>query len=129
MKKMLCCNEKDYFDKLISCLERDGLYEELAFVMLGVDLTLRENDLVALKWSQINFPFVSDVYISKLSSVCSPLKISQNTMDALNNLQHSESELIFNKPSNQYVKNIQKSIGEPKFKGYFLRHIGLILSG
>jgi hypothetical protein len=113
---------------MIHCLENDGLYEELAFVRLGVDLALRGKDLLSIKWSQVNFPFVSDICISKLSRVCSPMKISQDTMDALNNLQHGKSELIFNKPSVQYIKNIQKSIGDSEFKLYFLRHIGLVLN-
>lgn len=58
-----------YYDWVCECLEEDEKYEELAFFKLGVDLMVRQKELTSIKFSQIEFPYVKDIQVTKVVKI------------------------------------------------------------
>lgn len=58
-----------YYDWVCECLEEDEKYEELAFFKLGVDLMVRQMELMNIKFYQIEFPYVKNIQIMKIKKV------------------------------------------------------------
>jgi integrase len=119
---------QSYYTQLIERLENTGSDEDIAFVRLGTNLSLRSREILSLKWSQVNYPYINDIYIEKLNKYYPPLTISEETVNALKKLPRSnDCDLIFNMPSNRYIERIRKSVGEINgivFSAPMMRRIG-----
>ena len=73
---------KMYFDWVCRCLEEDELYEELAYFRLGTELSIRQLELSNIKFSQVEYPYILNIKISKknqLNTTYDPMKISKET--------------------------------------------------
>ena len=60
---------KMYYDWVCKCLTEDEKFEELAFFKLGVDLVVRQKELIDIKFSQIDFPYVKDIEVKKIKKI------------------------------------------------------------
>ena len=124
---------KMYYEWVCKCLVVDEKYEELAFFKLGIDLMIRQKELINIKYSQIYFPYVKDIQIMKIYPNMStpmyykPKEISRDTYDLLNKLWSKDKDKIFDKPVQTYVKSIKESIGDTNFDGCYMRNLGIKL--
>lgn len=125
---------KMYYNWACDCLTKDEKFEELAFFKLGVDLAVRQKELIEIKFSQIDFPYVNDIEVKKMSpnivhpSYYPPREISRDTYDLLNTLwDDGNLGKIFNKSSQDYIASIIESIGDGTFNGHMFRKLGTIL--
>ncbi len=122
---------QNYYDWTIKCLEEDEKYEELAFFMLGVDLMIRQSELINLTFEQFKFPFVNDIKIMKIPKGSLPDKkyapkiISLRTANAVNKIFVADKTKLFDKPLIYYIDSIRKSNGDKNFNGHLMRDIGL----
>ena len=135
-----------YYDWVCECLEEDKKYEELAFFKLGVDLMVRQKELTSIKFSQIEFPYVKDIQVTKVvkipveptedddreykyrlaePSFYEPRLISRDTYDSVNRLWSEGKEKIFEKSALEYSQSIKESIGDIRFNGHMMRGFGL----
>lgn len=120
---------KMYCNWAEKCLADDGKWEELAFFKLGIDLGVRQKELLSIRWDQIDFPYVKDVKILKASSAPRyylPKEISIFTMLTLNELR-TDRELVFTKDAIKMIASIRESIGDNLFHGHTLRKFSAIL--
>lgn len=127
---------KMYYDWVIDCLTEDKKWEELAFFRLGVDLMVRQHELTTIEWSQIDYPYVKNIEISKRvknelqiqrEKYYEPKEISIQTYTALNRIWNNEcTSKIFNKDPIRYIGSIYESIGA-EFRGTYLRSLGVLL--
>lgn len=134
-----------YYDWVCECLEEDEKYEELAFFKLGVDLMVRQKELTSIKFSQIDFPYVKDIQVTKVVKVpvepteeddreykyrfaepsfYEPRPISKTTYDLVNKLWSEGKEKIFEKSTMEYSQSIKESIGDSRFNAHMMRSIG-----
>ncbi len=119
---------KNYYDWTVKCLKEDDKYEELAFFMLGVDLMIRQSELMALTFDQLEFPFVKNIKIMKATLNDKKYEariINVETYEVVRGLQDTGKTKIFDKPSSYYIDSIQKSNGDRYFNGHIMRGIGL----
>lgn len=110
-------------------LTEDEKWEELAFFELGIDLGVRQGELLSVKWSQIDYPYVKNIRILKPNTVedCYPPKeISYSTMKILNMLQNN-NEFVFTKDIVKMIESIRKSIGDNQFSGHMMRKFKIAL--
>ena len=132
-----------YYDWVCQCLTEDEKFEELAFFKLGVDLMVRQMELMSIKFSQIEFPYVKDIQIMKVKKVpvedkngeyryrlvepsyYEPRPITQSTYDLVNKLWVEGKDKIFNKSSLEYASSIADSIGDGRFNAHMMRSIGI----
>ena len=118
-----------YYDWVCKCLEDDEKYEELAFFKLGVDLMVRQKELVNIKFSQIEEQTEDDdreyKYRFAEPSYYEPRPISKSTYDAINRLWTEDKEKIFEKSSVEYTRSIVESIGDDRFNAHMMRSIGI----
>lgn len=111
------------------CLTEDEKWEELAFFELGIDLGVRQKELLSIKWSQVEFPYVNDIAILKATfagQYYSPKEISRSTIKILNKLP-TDRALVFSKDVSQMTESIRESIGDSQFSGHMMRKFGAIL--
>lgn len=109
---------KNYYDWTVKCLKEDDKYEELAFFMLGVDLMIRQSELMNLTFDQFEFPFVKDIKIMKATLSDKKYEariIGAETYEVVKALQDADKVKIFDKPSGYYIDSIQKSNGDRYF--------------
>ena len=124
---------KMYYDWVCKCLTEDEKFEELLFFKLGVDLMVRQKELMSIKYSQIEFPYVKNIQVLKINPNMSqptyyqPREISRDTYDLLNVVCDKDKDKIFDKPTQKYVRSIIKSIGDGNFNALYLRKLGMIL--
>ena len=124
---------KTYYDWVCKCLTEDEKFEELLFFKLGVDLMVRQKELMSIKYSQIEFPYVKNIQVLKINPNMSqptyyqPREISRDTYDLLNVVCDKDKDKIFDKPTQRYVRSIIKSIGDGNFNALYLRKLGMIL--
>lgn len=124
---------KLYYNWVCKCLNDDEKFEELAFFKLGVDLMIRQNELVNITFDQISFPYVNDIQIIKIKNKTStpmyylPKTICINTFNAIRKLNKTGKTKIFDKPAQYYVGSIIKSIGDDRFGGHMMRSLGISL--
>lgn len=119
---------KNYYDWTVKCLKEDEKYEELAFFILGVDLMIRQSELMNLTFDQFEFPFVKDIKIMKASLSDQKYEariINVETYEVVKALQDTGKEKLFDKPSGYYIDSIRKSNGAGCFNGHIMRGIGL----
>ena len=122
-----------YYDWVCKCLTEDEKFEELLFFKLGVDLMVRQKELMSIKYSQIEFPYVKNIQVLKINPNMSqptyyqPREISRDTYDLLNVVCDKDKDKIFDKPTQRYVRSIIKSIGDGNFNALYLRKLGMIL--
>lgn len=122
---------KSYYNWVIDSLTEDEKWEELAFFRLGVELMLRQRELLKIEWSQIEYPYVKNIekstkteykkknYITK--------EISIKTYEALNKIWCSGcAGNIFKKAPYKYARSISESIGI-EFHSLYLRKLGIML--
>lgn len=135
-----------YYDWVCECLEEDEKYEELTFFKLGVDLMVRQKELTSIKFSQIDFPYVKDIRVTKVVKIpVEPTEdddreykyrfaepsfyesrlISRDTYDSVNRLWSEGKEKIFEKSAMEYSQSIKESIGDSRFNGHMMRGFGL----
>lgn len=120
---------KMYCNWVESCLLDDNKLEELAFFKLGLDLCVRQKELIAIKWEQVDFPYVENIKILKATfagKFYPPREISLNTMEVLNELS-TDREFIFTKDISKMIDSIRESIGDDLFSGHMLRKFGATL--
>ena len=118
---------KMYFDWVCRCLEEDELYEELAYFRLGTELSIRQLELSNIKFSQVEYPYILNIKISKknqLNTTYDPMKISKETYDAINKIDNGDRDKIFVNPPLHYINKIRMSIGDIEFNGVRIRKIG-----
>lgn len=129
-----------YKNRLIECLTSDNLFTELSFVLIGIDLMLRQKEISMLTWEQVDYDkkVIKDVKVSKklvpmqteLFSY-GDMVMTEEVVAALKQHQQEcscKTGRIF--PINNryvYYENIQRSIGDISFNGMRLRQIGLSL--
>lgn len=131
-----------YYDWVCECLEEDEKYEELAFFKLGVDLMVRQMELMNIKFSQIEFPYVKNIQIMKIKKVpiegedgeyryrmaepsyYKPRPISKDTYELVNKLRSEGKDKIFEKSAMEYSQSIKESIGDSRFNAHMMRSIG-----
>lgn len=125
---------KMYYNWVCECLTKDEKFEELAFFKLGVDLAVRQKELVDIKYSQIDFPYINDIEVKKITenmtvpSYYPPREISRDTYDLLNTIWNDgDLGRIFNKSSQEYIESIRESIGDGNFNGHYMRGLGTTL--
>ncbi len=119
---------RNYYQWTIKCLEEDEKYEELAFFMLGVDLMIRQSELMALTFDQFEFPFVKDIKMMKqtlISKKYNPKTINISTFETVNKLYANGKTKLFDKSPSYYIESIKKSNGDMYFNGHMMRGIGL----
>lgn len=124
---------KMYYDWVCKCLTEDEKLEELLFFKLGVDLMVRQKELMSIKYSQVKFPYVKDIQVLKINpdmpqpTHYQPREISRDTYDLLNVVCDKDKDKIFDKPAQRYVESIIKSIGDGNFNAIYLRKLGMML--
>ena len=124
---------KMYYDWVCKCLTEDEKFEELLFFKLGVDLMVRQKELMSIKYSQIEFPYLKNIQVFKINPNMSqptyyqPREISRDTYDLLNVVCDKDKDKIFDKPTQRYVRSIIKSIGDGNFNALYLRKLGMIM--
>lgn len=125
---------KMYYNWVCECLTKDEKFEELVFFKLGVDLAVRQKELIDIKFSQVEFTCVKDIEVKKMSpnithpAYYPPRDITRATYNLLKKLQNdSDSDKIFNKSSQDYIASIIESIGDGTFNGHMLRRLGTTL--
>ena len=124
---------KMYYDWVCKCLTEDEKFEELLFFKLGVDLMVRQKELMSIKYSQVEFPYVKGIQVLKINPNMSqptyyqPREISRDTYDLLNAVCDKDKDKIFDKPTQRYVESIIKSIGDGNFNALYLRKLGMML--
>lgn len=125
---------KMYYNWVCECLAKDEKFEELAFFKLGVDLAVRQKELIEIKYSQIDFPYVNDIEVKKITenmtapSYYPSREISRDTYDLLNVVGNDEDlGRIFKKSSQEYIDSIRESIGDGHFNGHYMRKLGATL--
>lgn len=125
---------QNYYDWTIKCLEEDEKYEELAFFMLGVDLMIRQSELMNLTFDQFDFPFVNDIKIMKMpkdslsDKKYDPKIISLNTVNAVNKIFVVGKTRLFDKSPIYYIDSIRQSNGDKNFNGHLMKGIGLSIT-
>ena len=125
---------QNYYDWTIKCLEEDEKYEELAFFMLGVDLMIRQSELMNLTFDQFDFPFVNDIKIMKIpkdslsDKKYDPKIISLSTANAVNKIFVVGKTRLFDKSPLYYIDSIRKSNGDMNFNGHLMKGIGLSIT-
>lgn len=120
---------KMYCNWAKKCLANDSKWEELAFFKLGLDLGVRQKELISIRWDQIDFPYVKGIKILKESPTQRyylPKEISIVTKMTLNELS-TDRELIFTKDATKMIDSIRESIGDNLFHGHMLRKFSIIL--
>ena len=123
-----------YFNWTIKCLIEDEKYEELAFFRLGIDLLIRQSELINLTFEQFDFPYVKDIRIMKPingalpKTTYQPKTITINTYDAVNKISKDGKARLFDKPAQYYVDSIRKSNGDMYFNGHMMRSLGLLMT-
>lgn len=138
---------KMYYDWVCNCLTKDGKDEELTFFMLGVDLAVRQKELINIEYSQINFPYVENIKVMKVSKIPKeptkdddrdykyvidnssyypPREIRHETYDYIKCFCNKEGKL-FTKSSQDYIASIVESIGDGTFNGHMFRRLGTLL--
>ena len=138
---------KMYYDWVCKCLTEDEKFEELAFFKLGVDLAVRQKELIDIKFSQIDFPYVKDIEVKKIKKIPKdptseddrdyeyviaepsyypPREISKDTYDCIRLYCIGDNKL-FRKSSQDYIESIIESIGDGMFNGHIIRKLGTIL--
>ena len=124
---------KMYYDWVCKCLTEDEKFEELAFFKLGVDLMVRQKELMSIKYPQVEFPYVKNIQVLKINpnmpqpTYYQPREISRDTYDLLNVVCDKDNDKIFDKPTQRYVESIIKSIGDGNFNALYLRKLGMML--
>ena len=124
---------KMYYDWVCKCLTEDEKFEELLFFKLGVDLMVRQKELMSIKYSQVEFPYVKNIQVLKINpdmpqpTYYQPREISRGTYDLLNVVCDKDKDKIFDKPAQKYVESIVKSIGDGNFNALYLRKLGMII--
>lgn len=124
---------KMYYNWVCDCLAKDKKYEELAFFKLGVELVVRQKELIEIKFSQIDFPYINNIEVKKISknlnvpSYYPAREISRDTYDLLNMFYRDDLGKIFNKSSQEYIESIRESIGDGHFNGHYMRKLGATL--
>ena len=124
---------KMYYDWVCKCLTEDEKFEELLFFKLGVDLMVRQKELMSIKYSQVEFPYVKNIQVLKINpnmpqpTYYQPRKISRDTYDLLNVVCDKDKDKIFDKSAQRYVESIIKSIGDGNFNALYLRKLGIIM--
>lgn len=125
---------KMYYNWACECLAKDEKNEELAFFKLGVDLSVRQKELIEIKYSQIDFPYVNNIEVKKITknitvpSYYPPREISKDTHDLLNVIgDDGDLGRIFKKSSQEYIESIRESIGDGHFNGHYMRKLGSTL--
>ena len=124
---------KMYYDWVCKCLTEDEKFEELLFFKLGVDLMVRQKELMSIKYSQVEFPYVKNIQVLKINpdmpqpTYYQPREISRDTYDLLNKIWSKDRDKIFDKPIQTYVKSIKESIGDTNFNGCYMRNLGIKL--
>lgn len=125
---------KMYYNWVCECLSKDEKFEELAFLKLGIDLAVRQKELIEIRYSQIDFPYVNDIEVKKItdnmtvSSYYPPREISRDTYDLLNVIgDDGDLGRIFKKSSHEYIESIRESIGDGHFNGHYMRKLGSTL--
>ena len=121
-----------YYDWVCDCLTKDEKYEELVFFKLGVDLAVRQSELIDINFNQIEFPYVTNIEVKKLNmirpSYYEPKEISSDTYVLLMDTLYDENkDKIFNKSLSDYIISIMESIGDENFNGHMMRKLGTIL--
>ncbi|GLB26541.1 hypothetical protein LXJ15735_27820 [Lacrimispora xylanolytica] len=110
-------------------LTEDEKWEELAFFELGIDLGVRQGELLSIKWNQIDYPYIKNIRILKPNSADDyypPKEISYSTMKILNMLQNN-NEFVFTKDIVKMIESIRKSIGDNQFSGHMMRKFKIAL--
>lgn len=125
---------KMYYNWVCDCLAKDKKYEELAFFKLGVELAVRQKELIEIKYSQIDFPYVNDIEVKKITenmtvpSYYPSREISRDTYDLINTIgDDGDLGRIFKKSSQEYIESIRESIGDGHFNGHYMRKLGATL--
>lgn len=124
----------NYYQWTIKCLEEDEKYEELAFFMLGVDLMVRQSELIALTFDQFEFPYVKDIKIMKIpkdslsDKKYDPKLISLSAANAVNKIFVVGKKKLFDKSPIYYIDSIRKSNGDKTFNGHLMKGIGLSIT-
>ena len=108
----------NYYHWTINCLKEDKKYEELAFFMLGVDLMLRQQEVIKLDFDQF-IPHTCDKY--------KPVDINVSTLDAVKRLYAMGKVKLFDKSPIYYTNSIRESNGDMYFNGHMMRGIGLAI--
>lgn len=125
---------QNYYDWTVKCLKEDEKYEELAFFMLGVDLMIRQSELMNLTFDQFEFPYVKDIKIMKIpkdslsDKKYDPKIISLNTANAVNKIFVVGKTKLFDKSPIYYIDSIRKSNGDKNFNGHLMKGIGLSIT-
>jgi hypothetical protein len=123
---------KMYYDWVTKCLIDDNEYETLAYFMLGCDLCIRKSELINIKWSQIESPFINNIEIMKklnkdTKTFYPPREYSKPTANAMYLGCCNDSEKLFNNNSQWYIDRIIKSSGDDMFNGHVMRRLGIEL--
>ena len=127
---------KMYYQYVCDCLTEDKLWEELALFKLGADVYVRQNELLSITYSQIDFPMVRKVPILKIYKgqkrqyYYNDIRISEDTYRSIIDIWYqdsSEDDRIFKRPMEYYIKRIQSSTGDNQFSHHMMRHIGAML--
>lgn len=125
---------QEYYDKVCKSLEIREMWEELAWFKLGVELCVRQNELLSIRYSQIDFPMVKNIKILKKRSpddeahYYDDKRISTGTHQTILKIRpyYSPNDAIFNHPAQYYSNCIKSIVGGLPFNNCFMRTIGTI---
>jgi integrase len=124
-------------NRIITKLTEAGEYELLCFALFGIELGLRQGDILKLEWNQVDLKdeIIKNVYQTKLSNqreipVCFDYNLTDDLICALIKLYNKTNDkgLIFpNIKRYSSAKKIGELIGDTYFSIHELRSMGIVL--
>lgn len=124
-------------NRIITKLTEAEEYELLCYALLGMDLLLRQSDILKLEWKQIDLKneTIKNVYQTKLSNqkekpVCIDYELTDDLVYALIELYNktTNKDLVFsNLKRYASVQKIGEIIGDIYLNANELRSIGMVL--
>jgi integrase len=119
------------YDRITSKLREAKEYELLAFALCGILLMLRQQDILLLKWNQIDFTnnIILDVMIRKHNIKQNyPIPLELNDVLKTYYVQSNDDLVFPNLKNYSAAKKIGSLIGNDNFHNHDLRRIGITMN-